>query len=168
MFTLDGFLESITLKDAIYFLGGIIAVISIIIERTKSLPFQPWTHLFKWIGKNITGGLEAKLDELERKQCANTEAIVELEKKMEKRFEEQKQDSDEKEAQRLRANIISFADSCRCGNKHTQTHYENVMRDYDKYKDYCTKHGIPNHYIDSDYRYIDELYHERLRKNDFL
>ena len=164
----DGFLESVTLKDAIYFIGGIIAVLSIIIERTKSLPFQPWTHLFRWIGKNITGSLETKLDELERKQCANNDAIVELEKKMDEKFREQKKDADEKEAQRLRESIISFADLCRCGNKHTQTHFENVMRDYDKYKAYCTEHGIPNHYIDSDYRYIEDLYQHRLRNNDFL
>lgn len=165
---LDGFLESITLKDVIYFIGGLITIISIIIEKSKSLPFHPWTHLFRWIGKNITGGLESKLDDLEEKQSANTEAIIELEKKMDKKFEEQKQDSDEKEAQRLRESIICFADSCRCGNSHTQTHYENVMRDYDKYKAYCIKHNIPNHYIDSDYRYIEDLYQHRLRNNDFL
>ena len=87
---------------------------------------------------------------------------------MDKKFEEKQKDDDEKEAKRLRSSIIEFADSCRIGNHHTQNHFENVMRDYSEYADYCEKHDIPNHFIDSEYRYIEDIYQECLRENKFL
>jgi hypothetical protein len=166
--TMTEILDGVTLRDIIYFIVGFIGVLSVIVEKAKSLPFHPWTHLFQWIGRSLTSDVSKRLDELEKATKANNDAIIELEKKVEKKFEEKQKDDDEKEAKRLRASIISFADSCRCGNKHTQNHYENVMRDYDDYMAYCNKHGIPNHYIESEYKYIEELYHERLHKNDFL
>ena len=66
------------------------------------------------------------------------------------------------------ANIISFADSCRVGNHHTQSHFENIMRDYSDYEHYCKKHDIPNHFIDSEYKYIEKVYQECLEEDKFI
>lgn len=161
-------LDGVTLKDILYFIVGFIGVASIIVEKAKSIPCHPWTHLLKWIGSSLTSSVNTKLDELEKQQKANNEAIIELDKKVERKFKEKQRDDDEKEAKRLRASIIEFSDSCRCGNKHTQNHYENVMRDYDDYMDYCRKHDLSNHYIENEYAYIQSLYQERLKNNDFL
>ena len=162
------FLESITLKDLIYFIVGVITVLSIVVEKVKSLPFNPWTTLFEWIGSCITKGVNERLEKLEIQQEANINAINELDKKVERKFEEKQRDDDEKEAKRLRASIIKFADACRVGVKHTQSHFENVIRDYSDYVSYCEKHNIPNHFIDNEYRYIEEIYQECLRENKFL
>lgn len=165
---ISSILDGVSLRDILYFIVGVIGVISIIVEKTKSIPFHPWSHLLKWIGNSLTSGVSTKLDELEKQQKANNEAIIELDKKVGRKFEEKQRDDDEKEAKRLRASIISFSDSCRCGNRHTQNHYENVMRDYDDYMAYCKKHSLSNHYIENEYTYIQGLYQERLKKNDFL
>lgn len=162
------FLEAVTLKDLIYSVVGIITVFSVIVEKMKSLPFKPWTHLFEWVGKCITNNMNDRLLKIEEQQKANIKAIKEVEEKFTKKLADRQRDSDEKEAKRLRANIIEFADSCRVGNHHTQTHFENVMRDYSDYVEYCSKHKIPNHFIDSEYRYIEDIYRECLRENKFL
>ena len=76
--------------------------------------------------------------------------------------------SDEKEAKRLRSNIICFSDSCRIGTHHTKNHFENIFRDYDDYKNYCKVHKFENHFIDGEMSYIESIYEECLRENKFL
>lgn len=168
MSELSNLMENITLKDLVYFIVGVIGVISIIVEKSKSLPFHPWTHFIGWVGKCLTKDIVDRLEKVEEQQKANNEAIIELDKKVDKKFEEKQKDDDEKEAKRLRARIIEFADSCRVGNHHTQNHFENVFRDYSDYIDYCESHDIPNHFIDTEYEYIKEVYSECLRENKFL
>lgn len=114
---------------------------------------------------NLEHYMEEKLEETEKHM---EEKIEESEKLMEEKFEESERNADEKEAKRLRQSIIEFADACRCGIHHTQNHFENVMRDYSDYVKYCDAHKIPNHFIDSEYTYINELYQECLKENKFL
>lgn len=161
-------LNLIAVQDFGYYIVGIIALLSIIVENISKFPFKPWSQFFSWLGKCLTKNLSSKLEEIEQQQKANKEALIELDKKMERKFEEKQKDDDEKEAKRLRASIIQFADSCRVGNHHTQNHFMNIMRDYSDYINYCEKHDIPNHFIDSEYKYIEEIYHNRLKENDFL
>lgn len=162
------FLESVTLKDLIYFIVGTITVISIVVEKAQKIPFHPWTHLFQMIGDSLNKTIRERLDEVEKQQKANNEAIIKLDEKVDKRFNDKQKDDDEKEATRLRADIIAFADSCRCGNHHTQNHFENVMRDYSRYMKYCELHNIPNHFIDSEFKYIEDIYQHCLKDNSFL
>lgn len=165
---IDNILTSINLGDIIYTIVGIFAVLSVIVEKSKNLPFKPWTFIFEYIDKCLNKSVNDRLDIIEKQQQANNEAIIELDKKVDKKFEEKQKDDDEKEAKRLRASIIQFADSCRIGEKHTQSHFENVMRDYSDYVTYCGKHDIPNHFIDNEYKYIEGIYQECLRENKFL
>lgn len=165
---MSGILDYITLKDIIYIIVGFVAVFSVVAEKTKSLPFSPWTKFFEWIGERLTKSMDERLDKIEEQQKANNDAIIKLDNKVDEKFKEKQKDDDEKEAKRLRANIIEFADSCRCGNHHTQNHFENVMRDYSDYVHYCETHGIPNHFIDSEYKYIEGIYQNCLIENSFL
>lgn len=168
MISYNEILESISLGDIIYFITGIIAVLSVVVENTKKLPFNPWTRILNWIGKRITNDINQRLSEIEEQQKANIEAVNMLEEKMDKEFKEHIKQADKKEAKRLRQSIVEFADACRCGVQHTQNHFENVMRDYGDYVQYCETHDIPNHFIDSDYAYIEGLYQECLKENKFL
>ena len=161
-------LDSVTLKDFIYFIVGSITALSVVVEKIDKFPFKPWSNFFGWIGRYLNRDIDKKLENIEQQQMANNKAIIELNRKVEQKFEEKQKDDDEKEAKRLRENIISFADSCRVGNHHTQNHFENVMRDYSDYEDYCKKHDIPNHFIDSEYKYIERIYQECLAEDKFL
>lgn len=161
-------LESITLKDIIYFIGGVIALLSIIVEKSKNFPFHPWSSLLEWFGSCITKNIDSKLELIESQQKANNEAIIELNEKVDRKFKEQQREADEKEAKRLRASIISFSDSCRIHEKHTKNHFENIMRDYDDYMIYCDKHKLENHFIEGEKQYIESVYQECLKENKFL
>lgn len=161
-------LEYVTLRDVVYVLVGVSTLISVLIEKSKNLPFHPWSRLFKWLGNNLTEDLHERLEQIEQQQAINNEAITELNKKVDNKFREKQEDDDTKEAKRLRARIIEFSDSCRIGNHHTKTHFENVMRDYSDYAQLCEIHNIPNHYIDSEYHYIEGIYQKCLRENSFL
>lgn len=161
-------LSTISLRQVVDIVLGIGAVVSVIVEWNKKIPFHPISYVLNGLGKMFNKDLYSKIEEIEEKQMANNKAIIELDKKVEKKFEEKIKDDDEKEAKRLRANIICFSDSCRIHDKHTKKHFENIFRDYDDYMAFCEKHNIPNHYIDEEYEYIKSIYQRCLVENSFL
>ena len=165
---LKPYLDTITLRQVFDFIVGAIAILSVVMEFSKKIPFHPWSFLIAYFGKALNSDLKKKLCELEIRQDANTEAIKELKKDMEQKFKENSADADTKEAKRLRSRIIEFADSCRVHQKHTKTAFENIMRDYDDYMDYCEKHDIPNHFIDAEYEYIKSVYSQCQEENKFI
>ena len=165
-------IQSMTVKELFDYIVGVILVISIIVEKSKKLPFNPWSKLLSAVGgallKKYSEESMQKLEKIEAETKANSKAIIKLNKEVHEKFNEQQLKSDEKEAKRLRANIICFSDSCRVGDRHTKNHFENVMRDYDDYIAYCEKHNLENHYIEGEYEYISSIYQKCLRENKFL
>ena len=165
-------IQSMTVKELFDYIVGVILVISIIVEKSKKLPFNPWSKLLSWVGgalfmKHAEESLH-RLDIIQKQTEANSEAVIELNKKVDEKFAEQQKEENEKEAKRLRANIICFSDSCRVHDRHTKKHFENIFRDYDDYVRYCEIHNIPNHYIDEEYDYIRGVYQECIAENKFL
>lgn len=165
---IDTIFAEITLKQVFDFIVGAIAVISIFVEFSKKIHFRPWSFVFSHIEGLLNRNLLKKLDEIEKQQRANEEAIIELKKDIEKKFEESAVAADTKEAKRLRSRIIEFTDSCRIHQKHTKTAFENITRDYDDYLNYCEEHDIPNHFIDAEFEYIKEVYAECQAENKFI
>lgn len=162
------FLEAVTLKQVFDFIVGGIAILSVVVEFSKKIPFHPWSFLLSHFGKALNRDLRDKIDELEHKQDANNEAINELKNDVDRRFNEVAKDADTKEAKRLRSRIIEFADSCRVHQKHTKTAFENITRDYDDYTEYCERHEIPNHFIDAEFEFIKSVYAECQEENKFI
>ena len=161
-------LADVTLKQVFDFIVGIIAVFSVFVEFSKKIPFHPWSFLLSQLGKAINRDMRDKLDEVERQQNTLKEAVNELKLDMERRFNESATEADTKEAKRLRARIIEYADSCRVHQKHTKTAFENITRDYDDYVEYCRKRNIPNHFIDAEFAYIKDVYAECQEENKFI
>ena len=131
----------------------IISVVSIFIEFSP-VKVKPLTIIIKWIANIINKDVHVKLDEIEKGMVANREGVKELQgnieslkSDMDSRFMAAEKEAAQKEASRLRAKIIAFADSCRIGSKHTQSNFENVFRDITDYYDYCSDYGLENHYI---------------------
>ena len=161
-------LSSITLQDVVNWGVAIIGVLSIVVEFIDKCPIHIWSPLIEWIGKHFNKNIKDHLKDLEERQKESGEAIQKLKEHVDLKFREDAQNQDENEAKRLRASIISFADSCRVGNQHTKEHFKNVFRDYDDYESYCNKHNLENHYIEEDMKYIKEVYQECLKDNKFL
>ena len=157
----------------------IAGIISAIIEKSKKLPFNPWSSLLKWIGSIANESIIQRMNALEENQKETKEYIGEIRNDHQKAITEIKEDyngridalernADEKEAKRLRSNIICFSDACRIGTQHTKQHFENIFRDYDDYERYCKKHNFENHYIEGEMKYIKDVYAECLKDNKFL
>jgi len=123
--------------------GGIVVALSLFIQWTPSIKWNPWTSLFKWIGNVINGDM--------RKDLANMAKCI-----------------DDNEKDRIRWEVLDFANSCRNERKHSKDEFEHIVALDKKYKGLLKKTNDSNGVFDAEYEYIFELYRERLRKNDFL
>ena len=123
--------------------GGILVVLSLFIQWSPTIKWNPWTSLFKWVGNVINGDI--------RKDIANMAKCI-----------------DDNEKDRIRWEVLDFANSCRNERRHSKDEFEHIVALDKKYKGLLKKTNDSNGVFDAEYDYIDELYRERLRKNDFL
>lgn len=141
------------IKEVVDWIGNhlwtIIILISIFIQITP-IKINPWSALFKWIGKMVTNNACSKIDGLINK-------VDKLENSI---------DTNEKD--RIRWEILDFANSCRNNCQHSRDEFQHVVDLNDKYKKLLTKTGDTNGVFDIEFRYIQDLYAERLEKNDFI
>lgn len=122
-------------------LTSIIAFTGII--QIIPIKINPWSALLKWIGKLVTGNACGKIDDLIKQV-------------------------DENEKDRIRWEVLDFANSCRNDRKHTRDEFQHIVALHDKYKKLLKKTNDTNGVFDLEYKYIQDLYAERLEKNDFL
>lgn len=119
-----------------------IGVVASIVE-VAPIKINPWSRIFNWIAEAIVGDLK-------------------------KEFFEFKKDSEAKTADRMRWDILSFANSCRRGQEHSKDEWWHCIAQIKEYEEYTQKKGIINGVIEEDSEYLRELYHECNLKNDFL
>ena len=72
------------------------------------------------------------------------------------------------EKDRIRWEILDFANSCRNDRKHTRDEFQHIVALNDKYKRLLSETNDTNGVFEVEYNYIQDLYAERLEKNDFL
>lgn len=114
-------------------------VIAMFVQVTPSIKFSPLT----WLGGLFTGGIKHDIEEL---QCA----------------------IDENEKDRIRWEVLDFANACRNGRRHTKDEFQHIITLNGKYKALLKKTNDENGVFDAEYAYIRDLYRERQEKNDFL
>lgn len=85
-------------------LWTVIVIISIFIQITP-VKINPWSALFKWIGKTITDNACSKIDGLISK------------------VEKIESDVKNNEKDRIRWEILDFANSCRNNRRHTRDEF---------------------------------------------
>ncbi len=140
-------------KEIIEWIGRhlwtIVLIVSLFIQFTP-IKINPWTSLFKWIGKLTLGDTTKKLDEVINK-------VDSLER-----------DVKTNEKDRIRWEILDFANSCRHGRLHTKDEFEHIITLNKKYKKLLKETLDSNGVFELEYEYIKKLYAERQEKNDFL
>lgn len=165
------YVQSLTVGQVFTWLFSVSALLLGLVEWNKKIPFHPLTKVFSWIGscltKTLTKSFMDELGELKKQVENNNKAITDLHNEMDTKFKERERDNDEKEAKRLRANIIAFSDECGRDIHHTKVHFENIFRDIDDYNRYCTKHSLANHFIEGEVRYIQAVYDECVKEHKF-
>lgn len=114
-------------------------IIAAFIQITPTIKFSPLT----WLGGLLTGGLKKDIEMIQ-----NT--------------------IDENEKDRIRWEVLDFANTCRNGIRHTKDEFQHIITLHDKYSALLKKTNDSNGVFDAEYQYILQLYKERQEKNDFL
>lgn len=122
---------------------------SFVIQITP-IKWAPWTSLIKWIGKLVNADLTKKVDA------------------MEATMKQMQRDNDENEKDRIRNDVLSFANQCRRHIDHTKEEFDYVISLKAKYDQILKRTGDENGVFTADYAYIVEIYNKCLRENSFL
>lgn len=128
---------------------AILLVLSVFIQIAP-IKINPWSSLVKWIGKTLNSHLELEVSKL-------NQAIERI-----------NHDIDQNEKDRIRWEILDFASGCREGRLHTKDEFQHVITLNDKYKKLLAKTNDTNGVFDEEYKYIQDIYHKRQERNDFL
>lgn len=127
-----------------------IIVIASIFIQISPIKWNPITSFITWFGSLITKDIADKLDDL-------TDDVVAIQEQV-----------DENEKDRIRWEILNFANSCRNNCKHTKDEFQHIISLNDKYKKLLELTDDTNGVFEVEYEYIQQLYHDRQIKNDFL
>ena len=114
-------------------------VLAIFVQITPAIKWTPLT----WLGGLILGSV--------RKDIAAMQTAI-----------------DENENDRIRWEVLDFANACRNGRRHTKDEFQHIITLHGKYKALLKKTNDVNGVFDAEYEYILNLYRERQEKNDFL
>lgn len=132
-----------------------------------SLIFKPVRQCIVWIYKKVTHGkdrdekLIKKMNDMEQTFTAR---VDNLENTLSKKIQDVSDRNDENEKDRIRWEILDFANSCRNGRKHSKEEFNHVIELRVKYEKLLEKTGDENGVFEEDYRYIQTLY----ANGDFL
>ena len=124
-------------------------VLSVVIQISP-IKLNPWSKLLGWIGKIINAELLKKIEEQDAK-FGNMQRII-----------------DENEKDRIRHEVLTFANQCRNHVKHTKDEFQHILAINKKYHDLLDNYHESNGVFDAEYEYILELYHDCQRNNSFL
>ena len=140
------FYHRLTAGDMLIALGLLLSLIQI-----APLKLDPWTTLFGWIGRKMTGDLSRKIDALEKK-------LDGLEQK-----------EDRRDAVNKRVRILRFEDELQSDARHSKDSFDQVLSDITDYDQYCTAHPkFRNNQTSATVEHIKKVYSERLERRDFL
>ena len=126
------------LKDVAMF----VAIASVIFEWAP-IKVNPIASLLRWIGKKMFEPFDNRLDGLEKT-------------------------IDENEIDRIRYEVLDFANSCRNNRRHTKDEFDHIIDLNDKYHKLLDKYSQENGVFDAEYAYILRLYKKCQDENDFL
>jgi len=127
----------------------VLLIFSIFIQITP-IKWNPISSFVKWIGKLLTHDINKKLE--------NVEDSV----------EEIKTDIDANEKDRIRWEILEFANSCRNGINHSHDEFRHISDLHDKYVKLLKRTDDQNGVFNTEYEWIQSIYKKRLDQNDFL
>lgn len=119
------------------------------IIQISPIKWNPWSSLLKLITKALTSELTKKVDALD----ATVQAM--------------RRDDDENEKDRIRYEVLSFANECRRHIDHTKEEFDHVISIKKKYDVILKRTGDTNGVFEANYNRIIEIYNECLRTNNF-
>jgi len=138
-----------TIQDIINLVVGGLAALGLAIDLSP-IKLNPYKWLFSHLGKLLNSDLSMRLDELNKKQTELADNFA------------------NHEIVQLRKDILSFADSCRNGEKHSKEEFNHVFDSHNQYERILAKTGKTNGLITASFEYIKEIYQSCLKENKFI
>lgn len=130
--------------------GALIAlIVSTVIEITP-IKWSPITSILSWLGKKMNS------------------QVIEQVKAQEKKIDALDKKIDMNEVDRIRWEILSFANECKNDRKHTKDEFEHVIGLHEKYEEILDNRDMTNGLVTIEFEYIAEIYHNCLINNSFL
>ena len=114
-------------------------VLAIFVQITPVIKWNPLT----WLGSLLLGSVRGDIKQLQAQV-------------------------DENEKDRIRWEVLDFANTCRNVIRHTKDEFQHIITLNGKYKTLLKKTNDENGVFDAEYEYIKKLYAERQERNDFL
>ena len=139
-----------SVQDLLLPCGGLLIVLLTLIQIAP-IKINPWSAIAKTLGRAINKEMMDKLESLDKemKQLRDATAL--------------------ESALNCRVRIIHFGDETLHGQKHTKEHFDQILRDIDKYEHYCSTHPeFENNVTVLTSARIKEIYQKRLADGDFL
>jgi len=128
----------------------VLFVLGTFVQFTPAIKFNPLSALFGLIGKWVNAEVLQRMSGLE------------------KRADEQRRSIDENEMDRIRWEVLDFANACRNGVRHTKDEFQHIIALNTKYHNLLDKYEMENGVFDVEYAYILDIYQECQRKGNFL
>lgn len=142
-------------------------VISLVVQFTP-IKINPWSALFKWIGKLITENSNKNIQTLITKTNELENSIDSVRASFQNETASIGYIINENEKDRIRWEILDFANSCRNKRKHTKDEFQHIITLNDKYMNLLKKTDDKNGVFEEEYHYILNLYHKLQETNGFL
>lgn len=134
-----------------------LAALATLIEITP-IKLDPWTALFRAIGKAMNKDIADKLD----RQAKDVESLHTQTQNITDRLEQ-------KDAEDARNHILRFGDEIKNKVRHSEEYFNQILDDITKYEQYCETHkDFKNARTVATVQIINEVYQKCLKEKDFL
>ena len=134
-----------------------LAALATLIEITP-IKLDPWTALFRAIGKAMNKDIADKLDQ----QAKDVESLHTQTQNITDRLEQ-------KDAEDARNHILRFGDEIKNKVRHSEEYFNQILDDITKYEQYCETHKeFKNARTVATVKIINEVYQKCLKEKDFL
>lgn len=137
--------------------GGIIFVILASLIQLSKININPWSWILGKLGDMLNANLKKRIDE-------QGSEIKEIRDTLKAHIAE----TEAKDLQDTRKDILNFANSCMNKRKHTKEEFDFVIAECDKYEAYIEQNNIKNGVITSAIREIHRLNDQCIQNNSFL
>lgn len=154
--SLKDILSLAAIKDTLSY-GGLAFVILASLLQISKININPWDKIFGWIGDRLNSNLNAQLEEFKNEM-----------KELKDRLNDHIRESEIKDLQDIRRDILEFANSCMNGRKHTKEQFDFIIKECDDYESYIEKNNIKNGVVTSAIREIRRLNDKCIQENSFL
>ena len=142
-------IDMMNLKTGVSVGAGILVILMTLIQIAP-IKLNPWDKILTWIGNHMNADIVKRVDVIEAK------------------LDEHIKESSDEMIRKVRADILSFGNTCMNGRPHTKEEFEFVISECDQYEKYIEKTQSKNGVATATIAEIRRLYKKGLHDNSFL